>query len=672
MNRSKVKYLPFIITKILIFAVFSSQSLQASSITDGISDFRDFNEISLEELLNIQIVTANKKEEGILESPSVVNVITADEIKLLNFKTLTEVLEYSVGISSNHAQALPIFVTSTIRGNTLVNFQTSSLLLFDGIPIYNPFHGSFDLSWIPLSSIERVEIVKGANSVLYGTNAMSAVINIISKKQSDDVELTGKVAIGQNKTIHGEWAHFKSFDQFDSRFFADITSIEGETFDSFNHKYESGEQETNFRNGSVVAKINYQDVEIHFQHFRREIKTMLTNWDTDDDKTVFTPWTFDESGFILNVDYRRQFSPKAMLHTHSHLFIWEMDRIYPYPITLVPDRMLYESSLYFGEVELTLSPIEKSENIIGVSLDILNGRRYKLLDDVYDIGADDEKTTNLSVYLNGNYRLSPQLNLFYGGRYYRSSIRGVGQSNFSKRVALTYQIFPNWYVKSMYGESFRVPTYPEKEVKMPQLVGNPELSPEKSTSYDALISGLVKGVQVNLDIFKLTIEDQIVRGLTPDSMKTYENSGELEYTGVELEFKFRFSDRTFGFGGYSYAEGRDKSAVINPTLADTTSGDLKYTYNNMVNFGISHVLTDQFTLTGSMKYLDQWQEADSYIVLNSGITFKPLPSLEIQLKVDNVLSQKIERPEQMYHSGYWEPVTWMEKPRVFMSVFYTY
>ncbi len=160
-------------------------------------------ELSLKELMNLKVYSTSKKLEKIMETPAPVNVITSKDIELLNFNTLEEVLEYITGLASGNGEG-NIFTTTTIRGNTLINYNTNTLLLFDGILLYNPYNGSFDLNSIPLSSIERIEIIKGANSVLYGTNAINAVINIISKriKKDRNSNVKGRVKYGSFDTFY--------------------------------------------------------------------------------------------------------------------------------------------------------------------------------------------------------------------------------------------------------------------------------------------------------------------------------------------------------------------------------------------------------------------------------------------------------------------------------------
>ncbi len=182
----------------ILFLFLPSNTLQAQSDTLSATDI---SKMSIQDLMSIHVITASKKTETLEETPAVVNVISSEEIRALNFNSLEEILEYSVGLSSITAEG-NMFTTTTIRGNSVTNYNVNTLLLFNNAPIYNPYHGSFHLATIPLSSIERIEIVKGSNSVLYGTNAINAVINIIPKTAANKSSqpVSTRIKFGPYKT----------------------------------------------------------------------------------------------------------------------------------------------------------------------------------------------------------------------------------------------------------------------------------------------------------------------------------------------------------------------------------------------------------------------------------------------------------------------------------------
>ena len=194
-----------------------------------------------------------------------VQVITSSEIDWLGFNSLEEVLEYAVGLSSINGEG-NTFTTTTVRGNTLVNYQTNVLLLIDGVPIYSPYHGSFDFAAIPLSSIRQIEIVKGSNSVLYGTNAVSAVIDIRTKdKDTSSI----KVRLGRYNTMHTEAAFYRKIDDVTASVFVDSTSTDGEPLTYHDEGGLTLDLPKSSKTHAVIATLGYKGVYGRVQQFAR-------------------------------------------------------------------------------------------------------------------------------------------------------------------------------------------------------------------------------------------------------------------------------------------------------------------------------------------------------------------------------------------------------------------
>jgi len=583
---------------IVIFVLFILNN--TNNIYAQETSIKDLYNMSIEELMNVIVTTSSKHEENILESPSVINVITEEEIDFMNFTSLEQVLEYAVGISSINGEG-NVFKTSTIRGNTLVNYNTNTLLLFDGIPMYNAYHGSFDLSMIPLASISRVEIVKGANSVLYGTNAICAVINIISKSYSEKSNnVKSKVQYGSTRSIYAAGSFTKTYNEYEVDIFFDTKATEGEELSWVDEKGNSTTLHKTLKNNAVVAKLKYKNLlKFHMQYYNRQLPNYRTRGfdvvdvvNGDSLTGIYAPQRNDEYGIILNTDINHSFNDNFSLHARGHYYDWLLKKIY------VNKYWDYTSSLYSGDLELTYSPSKKSTNIMGLSYNNLKARRYKSEKDAYDIGKDDESSTGFSLYLNGNYQIIEKLNLFYGGRYYKSSYQDFSASNFSSRGAVTFQVNPKWYLKALYGKSFRVPTYFEKEVSSSKVQGNPNLEPEKSASYDFVVSGIIQGVRLNVDLFYMEIDDKITRvTYEPDpSKKQNQNIGKVSFKGIEIETKFRFSEKAIGFMGFSFIKG----------VNEKENEDLKFTYEKMLNFGMAFKPKERISIDPTLKYLDQW------------------------------------------------------------------
>jgi outer membrane receptor protein involved in Fe transport len=603
----------------------------------------DLFQMSLEEFLNVSIVTSSKMEEKILETPATVNVITEEEIKTLNFNTLEQLLEYSVGMSSVNGEG-NFYTATSIRGNTVVNYNVNTLFLFDGKPLYNPFNGSFELNVIPLNAIDRIEIVKGSNSVLYGTNAISAVINIISKKTKEGKdESQVKVKYGSKQTMYAQGTLLKNYDQFHIRLFTDVNTSKGEDLTINDELGHTEIYRDYYKGANIAAKIDYKDFSFSFQYYNRQQPNMKTRgFDYDlyilnsDTFKIVVPERHDEFGVVSSLEFDHKFSDKIQLRMSTNYWYWDLRK------NEFAGYWDCTSKSFFNEAELVIKPVPWISNIIGVSSNYMFARRYESEINTYDVGLDNKWTTDAAVYLNGTIDISKSLKFSYGGRYYLSSYKDTTLTNLSPRFALVYNIFKNTYLKIIYGKSFRVPTYFEKEVASSKIKGNPYLLPEKSASLDLVIASIYKGVQYNIDFFNLEIQNQIGRHFI-DNKKTisqnYNTSGKSVYTGVELDTKFRLMKKLIGFAGYSYVNGKN-------VQKDTTTY-LKFTYHNMVNFGCDYQILNRISVSTSLKYLDKWGEAKSYLLWNGGlnISLTDDSKAELEFKVDNILKTNVLLPE---------------------------
>ena len=132
-------------------------------------------------LLNEAVITANKFPSKTSQTGKVVSIINAEQLAMAGGKDLSQVLQEQAGIfiggsNSNPGKDKSIYLWGATPVNTLI--------LIDGIPVYDPsgIGGNFDIRNLSIQQIERIEIVKGSQSTLYGSDAIAGVINFISKK----------------------------------------------------------------------------------------------------------------------------------------------------------------------------------------------------------------------------------------------------------------------------------------------------------------------------------------------------------------------------------------------------------------------------------------------------------------------------------------------------------
>lgn len=145
---------------------------------------RDLAELSLEQLMNIEVTSVSKRPEKLGEAAAAISVLTREDIRRSGANNLPDLLRLVPGVTVAQSDAAHWAVS--VRGFNDI-YATKLLVMIDGRSIYSPaFSGVFwDVQNQPLETIERIEVVRGPGGVLWGANAVNGVINIITRKSSD-------------------------------------------------------------------------------------------------------------------------------------------------------------------------------------------------------------------------------------------------------------------------------------------------------------------------------------------------------------------------------------------------------------------------------------------------------------------------------------------------------
>ncbi len=162
----------------------------------------DLTALSLEELMNAEVVSVSKTEEKGITAPAAITVITADDIRRLGATSLPDVLRMSAGLHVAQVSSNEWAVAS--RGFSSVN-SAKLLVLIDGRSVYTPlFSGVFwDVQDTMLADIDRIEVIRGPGAALWGANAMNGVINIITKSAADTQGVHAEVGGGTHDRVFG-------------------------------------------------------------------------------------------------------------------------------------------------------------------------------------------------------------------------------------------------------------------------------------------------------------------------------------------------------------------------------------------------------------------------------------------------------------------------------------
>ncbi len=177
---------------------YSSEAFNLWAPPNNIQEDKEIDELLSLDLEDLLVTVASKKEEKIRNAPGIITVVTAEEIKKYGYTNLRDILDRQTSLLISGAHVYKIG-RSNLRGVSQGIVDDSILILLNGRPIREAGSTGFNYdiySGFPVEAIKQIELIRGPGSVIYGTNAMAGVINIVTKKNHDQLEVSSSLSYG--------------------------------------------------------------------------------------------------------------------------------------------------------------------------------------------------------------------------------------------------------------------------------------------------------------------------------------------------------------------------------------------------------------------------------------------------------------------------------------------
>jgi outer membrane cobalamin receptor len=522
----------------------------------------DLFHLSLEELLTVEITGATLLPSTLKEVPAAITVITKAQINLYGFSKLTSLLNYVSGYQVQRSDANSFAQTVSSRSLKASGSAREILLLLDGQRLNNDWLGGAPhlLSNFPLAHVKRVEVIKGAGSALYGSNAYAGVINIITEMTNQ-----ASLSIGFNESTRLNGQFNKTFEEVNLSGFASIEDSQGEQvsiYDPFIADYQDTTDP--YQAKSFYLKARWQDFEVNIRHQKNESEQFYTVGFVSGDDNYFAM-----KQQSIRVKHQIDLNEHWLLKTQLFISKHQLNisgKIIPAPAeTFIKGRVDEQDK----GIELSMSYSASTEE------KILFGFEYR-----------KPKLTNTDANTRGALNLylpqAPTNGRIIKGAFFQYQntitkdlgyILGIRQddysdfgSHLSPRAGINWQLNTKQVVKFLYGHSFRAPSRSETDVmNSSAIVASPDLQPEVFTTYDVIwqYSSDVSLLSVNL--FYNNVEDAI-RPLQTSPI-IYSNEGSGNSTGIELEFLHAFNDKWQVRMNLMKLSDYDKEFYTDPNLA---------------------------------------------------------------------------------------------------------
>ncbi|MDD3274383.1 MAG: TonB-dependent receptor [Candidatus Omnitrophica bacterium] len=579
------------------------------------------------------IVSATKTETYQAEIGSSTTVITAEDIARTGKRTVEEVLRDVPGLTVMQTGALGGGVSVFIRGAN----SGQTLVMIDGVEVNDPINASrtFDFSNLLTDNIERIEIVRGPQSTLYGSDAMAGVINIITKKGTAKPEIEGSFEGGSHNTFTENLAlrGITAQDKLNYSFSATRLDSKGIS------KAYNGSEKDPYHNTSLSSKVGYKvldNAELSAVVNYTDAVTGLDNG-ANNDVSNYTSWSRDLTSKVAFDQAINSYWTHILSFSYHDIRRkdrrdWNAD----------DDNIMadwYKGNNKKVEWQHNISPVKWNMITAGFEYEKETGSSsYSLVPDPYGSSdhQDRKSVDNYGYYLQDQLKVWDRLFITPGLRVDDHEMFGTETTY---KVSTAYLIpETGTRLKGNWGTGFKAPTL----YQLYSIYGDTNLKPEENRSYDFGFEQSFLQDKLSFDLtyfhnnFKNLIEWASI-GTFPYG--EYRNVAKAVTKGFEVGAKIKPLDNLTFSANYTYTDSEDESTGL----------ELVRRPKNQANFNINWGFLPKANLDFGMNYMGSRRDSDynsvkdkPYTIFRLAASYDITENLKIFGRIENLFDRKYQ------------------------------
>lgn len=607
------------------------------------------------------VVSASATEQNLKDAPASISVITQQDLQRKPVQNLKEVLKEVPGVQltneGDNRQGV------SIRGLS----SSYTLILVDGKRVNSRNavfrHNDFDLNWIPVDAIERIEVVRGPMSSLYGSDALGGVVNIITRKvgKSWHGTFTADTTVQEHRDRGDTWngQFFTSGPLIDDVLGVKVSGNLAKREKDAQQQSSTGETPRieGFTNRNANVEFNWtpnQDHDFDFAYGRDR---------QDRDSDSLAKDRLDRETWAIGHHGRWDLG-----NSELRFYGEKIDNNDPGSTSTITS----ESNTLDGKYVLPIGAINQLLTFGG------EYRHDSLTDPVNLTGGTSSKTSanQYALFLEDEWRIIDPLAFTAGLRMDDHETYG---DHWSPRAYLVYNATDTLTIKGGWSTAFKAPSLLQLSPDWTtgscrgacEIVGSADLKPETSESYEIGLyyageEGWLDGVTASVTTFQNDIDDMINIDRTPnrnlaptysnfvgfnrdgEPVFRYYNVNKARIRGVETELKVPFNDQWKLTLNYTYNDGRDLSAGDNKPLSSlpfhTANGTLDWTPLDDWSFYVSG------NYTGEQRSTQAASTANGgYVIWNAGAVWQATKNVKLRTGVLNLGDKDLSREDYSYN-----------------------
>jgi outer membrane cobalamin receptor len=570
------------------------------------------------------VVTPTRTARLLVDVPGSVQVLDRGFVTRANPIRVDELFKHVVGVDLQGSGISGSDIKLNLRGLT-PGFQSKRLLvLVDGRRFNEQFQGNAEFAVLPADSIERIEILRGPASALYGSNAMGGVINVVTRRGTEKPVTQLKAEAGSFSTRHYRASHGHKRGKVD--YFVSGSHVRTDGHSANSDGTDRDWAAWNIAGNVGVALTPDSGIRLFLGGYRGEGTDENSEKEAEKDYQALVyklQWHEPRDADLLVRVYR---------NGDDHTYDWKF-----------PGRGLYDQETLGGEIQQSIWLDRRNRLSAG-------GEWRRDAVDIDEVtGPVDEDLSVASAYAQDELYLSDMLQVTAGVRYDDDSDFG---GEWSPRLGALCRLSPAAEVFASFNRAHRSPGLSDRYVRAEfngrLFEGNPDLQPETLTAYEAGIRGRINSrAAAEVAVFYNDLEGAFDFVMDPDGVFRVRNVTGEEIVGVEAGLRVDLNDSWSAFANYSYTDG-----TYDDFPAPAVEGNqLAYLAGNKAAVGIGYDGKGRLAASLTCRYVDKrYADAqntdanrmDDYIVVDGRARLRMTDNAHLTLNVDNVFDKTYE------------------------------
>ena len=676
-------------TLMMLFVLGSSMNAFAQN-----NDVLDENFV-----LDEMVVSATRSEKKLLDTAASVSVITDKDLDKMHINNLDEAFVKIPGVYVGRLSGIGSTTSQTVmRG---VNAANSVAVLVDGVQVNDSYNGSVTWSAIPVDMVKRVEVLRGPASVLYGGNALAGVINIITK-DVDKTSVNLKLSYGSNNTQnHSLYVAGKASDKLDFNVNYEKKKTDGYITDPvLSSKAVSGAETTTTNTGAKrwiignKGKRQWDEntVGVGFKYHFDESKSLALDFTKNEYEYSYSAPTsyfgddiIKKAGTYFSTPGEKASNKYNMTYNDSEngwkavVGYSDQYKQHDTSISKATDSSKPNTRFSFDlQKNQTISANNNAVFGLNYRKDEMDATVYKLADKFNSdskIAVDSMASgTNksFSAYVMDEHKFSERWTATAGLRYDKWSTDGrillpnkteainydeSTYDNWSPSLSVMYKPEADSSVYLSWGKAFEAPSlyrmYSSSYSSNVYNIANPNLKPQKAETFEL---GYKKDLN-NKSAIGVSVYDTKYKGLlyknslgVVDGMNAtcYQNAGEAEAKGFELELNHNFDDKWSAFLNYTYQnpvikkalKATEKDKYVTAIPKEVFRAGVTYSDDKWSGMLTGEYISKRFSKTDNSDTVNGvYGSYDPYFIMNMDISYSFNKNYTLTASVNNILDR---------------------------------